>query len=226
MKRYYISLILVVMVLAGAATSCKKASYLTDGGVHNAITPLSTYDYLKQHPWQIFDTLVTIIDHYGLKDKVNAANTFFAPTNYSIGRYMTARRTEKQSVNPAAVYTIDSLFKDLKADSILQYVFSDKIMLAEAQELQPKLYSPQTSTDLRMGVMKELQTSTLYTERSNAPTYLLYFVKIRGDVDIPGVIPPANESDIRVVCQTTGIMPENGQRVLHVLSNLHTFARF
>lgn len=225
MKRYYIWLAFALVIFAGAA-SCKKAAYLTDGGVHNAITPLSTYDYLKQHPWKLFDTLVMVIDHYGLKDKVNAANTFFAPTNYSIGRYMTARLIEKQAVNPAAAYTIDSLFKDLKADSILQYVFSDKITLAEAQELQPKLYSPQTSADLRMGVMKELQTSTLYTERSNAATYLLYFVKVRGDVDIPGVIPPANESDIRVVCQTTGILPENGQRVLHVLSNLHVFARF
>ena len=225
MKRYYISLILVVVVLAGT-TSCKKAGYLTDGGVHNAISPLSTYDFLKQHPWQLFDTLVNIIDHYGLKDKVNAANTFFAPTNYSIGRYLTVRRTEKQSVNPAANYTLDSLYKDLNADSVLQYMFSDKITLDAAQEQQPKLYAAQTSSDLKMGVMRELQTGGPYLERSNAPTYLLYFVKVRGDIDIPGVVPPANESDIRVVCQTTGILPQNGERILHVLSNLHTFARF
>lgn len=224
MKRYYIYFLLIA-VLAGAV-SCKKAAYLTDGGVHKAITPLSTYDYLAQHPWHLFDTLITIVDHYGLKDKVNAANTFFAPTNYSIGRYMTARLTEKQAVNAAATYTLDSLYKDLKTDSILQYMFNDKITLDNTQELQPKLYTSQTETGIKMGVMKELQTGGGYTERSNAPTYLLYFVKVRGDIDVPGTVPPANEADIRVVCQTTGILPQNGARILHVLSNLHTFSRF
>lgn len=224
MKCYYIYFFLIA-VLAGTA-SCKKAAYLTDGGVHDPKTPLSTYDYLAQHPWHLFDTLVAIVDHYGLKDKVNAANTFFAPTNYSIGRYMMARLIEKQAVNATAVYTLDSLFKDVKADTVLQYMFSDKITLDNTQELQPRLYTSQTETGLKMGVMKELQTGGVYTERSNAPTYLLYFVKVRGDIDVPGAIPPANESDIRVVCQTTGILPQNGERILHVLSNLHTFSRF
>lgn len=224
MKRYYI-FFLMIAVFAGAM-SCKKAAYLTDGGVHDAKTPLSTYDYLAQHPWHIFDTLVNIVDHYGLKDKVNAANTFFAPTNYSIGRYMTLRLAQKQATDPAAAYSLDSLYKDINADSVLQYMFNDKITLDNTQELQPKLYTSQTETGLKMGVMKELQTGGVYTERSNAPTFLLYLVKVRGDIDVPGTIPPANESDIRVVCQTTGILPQNGERILHVLSNLHTFGRF
>jgi hypothetical protein len=224
MKRYYIFFVMIA-VFAGAV-SCKKADYLTDGGVHDARSPLSTYDYLAQHPWHIFDTLVTIVDHYGLKNKVNAANTFFAPTNYSIGRYMTTRLAEKQALNAAAAYTLDSLYKDISADSVLQYMFNDKITLDNTQELQPKLYASQTETGLKMGAMRELQPGGVYTERSNAPTYLLYFVKVRGDIDIPGTIPPANEADIRVVCQTTGILPQNGERILHVISNLHTFGRF
>jgi hypothetical protein len=224
MKRYYIWF-LVVALIAGA-TSCKKTAYLTDGGVHTAITPLSTYDYLAQHPWHLFDTLVTVINHYGLKDRVNEATTFFAPTNYSIGRYMTLRLAEKQAVNPAAAYTLDSLFKDMKADSVLQYMFNDKITLDVAQELKPKLYPTKVTAGLNMGVMKEVQTVAPFVEFSSAPTFLLYLVKVRGAIDEPGVIPPANESDIRVVCQTTGILPDNGARVLHVLSNLHTFGRF
>lgn len=224
MKRYYIGF-LVIALIAGA-TSCKKAAYLTDGGVHKATTPLSTYDYLAQHPWHLFDTLVRVIDHYGLKENVNAANTFFAPTNYSIGRYMNLRLAEKQATNPAAAYTLDSLYKDMKADSVLQYMFEDKITLDVAQELKAKLYPTKVTAGLNMGVMKELQTGGPYLEFSNAPTFLLYLVKVRGAIDEPGVIPPANESDIRVICQTTGILPENGARVLHVLSNLHTFGRF
>lgn len=214
------------MVIFAGAVSCKKAAYLTDGGVHDPRTPLTTYDYLAQHPWKLFDTLVKVIDHYGLKESVNAANTFFAPTNYSINRYMTLRLTEKQATNPAAVYTLDSLYKDIKADTVLQYLFTDKITLADAQELKPTLYPSKVVAGLSLGVMKELQTNTLYLERSNAATYLLYLVKVRGAIDEPGVIPPANESDIRVLCQTTGILPENGNKVLHVLSNLHTFGRF
>lgn len=222
MKRIHTCLFLLLTI----AASCKKAAYLTDGGVHDPRTPLSTYDYLAQHPWKIFDTLVIVLDHYGLKDKVNTANTFFAPTDYSIARYMTARLAEKQAVNAAAVYTLDSLYKDIRADSLQQYLFTDKILLAEAQELQPRLHTSQTETGIKMGVMKEGQTGGVYTERSNAPTYLLYLVKVRGDIDVPGQVPPANESDIRVLCQTTGILPQNGQKVLHVLSNLHTFSRF
>jgi len=224
MKRYYIGF-LVIALMAGF-TSCKKAAYLTDGGVHTAITPLSTYDYLAQHPWHLFDTLVTVINHYGLKDQVNTATTFFAPTNYSIGRYMTLRLAEKQAINPAAAYTLDSLYKDMKADSVLQYMFNDKITLDAAQELKPKLFQSKGAPGINMGVMKELQTVAPYVEFSNAPTFLLYLVKVRGAIDEPGVIPPANESDIRVLCQTTGILPENGAKVLHVLSNLHTFGRF
>lgn len=224
MKRYYIGLLLII-IFAGA-TSCKKAAYLTDGGVHDPRTPLTTYDYLAQHPWKLFDTLVKVIDHYGLKEQVNAANTFFAPTNYSINRYLTLRLSEKQASNPAAAYTLDSLYKDIKADTVLQYLFADKITLADAQELKPAMYPSKVGAGLQLGVMKELQTNTLYLERSNAATYLLYLVKVRGAIDEPGVVPPPNESDIRVVCQTTGILPENGNRVLHVLSNLHVFGRF
>jgi hypothetical protein len=56
------SLVLGVLAVV-LLNSCKKNSYLTDGGLHSAQPPLSTYEYLKQHSWQSFDTLITIIDH-------------------------------------------------------------------------------------------------------------------------------------------------------------------
>jgi hypothetical protein len=223
MKRYS-RLILPFIGAIVLAVSCKKADYLTDSGVHDAKTPLSTYDYLKQHPWNLFDTLVMVIDKYNLKDEVNGANTFFAPTNYSINKYMNDRRAERQATNAAAGYTLDSLYKYITADSVRQYMFSEKIALKELPEQQTQSYSSLGKTS--MGVFKELQTANIYTDRTNAPTFLLYLVKVRGSLDEPGTVPPANEIDIRVICQTTGIQTSNGAKTLHVLSNTHSFVRF
>jgi hypothetical protein len=224
MKKALKWLVLPVVFSVLLAVSCKKADYLTDEGVHNAVTPLSTYDYLKAHPWKLFDTLIMVIDRYNLKDQVNQSNTFFAATNYSINRFLNDRRTEKQLVSASADYTLDSLFKYVTADSIKQYMFNEKLQLAELPENETRVY--QSIGEIQMGVYKELQQANSYTERTNAPTHLLYLVKIRGTLDVPGTTPPANENDIRVLCQTTGILTFNGERVLHVLNNNHTYIRF
>jgi len=74
--------------------------------------------------------------------------------------------------------------------------------------------------------LKVLQTGAPYTDRTTAPTYLLFFVKVRGALDTPGVVPPPNESDINVLCQTTGIKTSNGTTTLHVLNNTHVFSSY
>jgi hypothetical protein len=204
--------------------SCKKADYLTDEGIHNPKTPLSTYDYLKAHPWKLFDTLIMVIDKYNLKEQVNESNTFFAATNYSINKFLADRRAEKQLVSAAADYTLDSLYKYITVDSVKQYMFGERIELAAMPENETKVF--QSAAGIATGVYKELQQANAYTERTNAPTHLLYLVKIRGALDIPGTTPPVNENDIRVLCQTTGILTSNGETVLHVLNNTHSFIRF
>jgi hypothetical protein len=223
MKQYY-KFILPILCVFILAVSCKKADYLTDSGVHDAKTPLSTYDYMKQHPWKLFDTLITIIDQYNLRDEVNNANTFFAPTDYAIKSYMDARLAERQATNAAAEYTMDSLYKYITADSVRQYMFSEKIVLQDLPENETRAFASLGKTS--MGAYKELQTANDYTQYTNAPTYFLYLVKIRGELDIPGSVPPQNEEDIKVRCQTTGIQTSNGAKTLHVLNNQHTFVRF
>jgi hypothetical protein len=206
------------------AFSCRKADYLTDSGIHEAITPLSTYDYLAAHSWHFFDTTIAVIDHFGMKDEVNQANTFFAFTDYAIFNYMDARAREKQQTDPTAVYTLDSLYKYITADSIRQYMFSGSIRLGD---LPVNEVSPQTSVaNTTMGAYRELQTITEFTQRTQAPTYLLFLIKVRGDIDLPGVVYPSAEVDTRVRCQTTGILTSNGEKVLHVLNNQHQFVRF
>lgn len=204
--------------------ACKKKDYLTDTGVHNPVTPLNNYDYLAGNQLKQFDTLLLIIDRLKLKEQMNEARTFFAPTDYSILSAITSRLTLKQQVNPLATYTLDSLISSMTADSLKQYMFNETVTLDNSPEFQAKPITSLANT--KHGSIKVLQNAAPYTDRTSAPTYLLYFVKVRGALDIPGVTPPANETDISVLCQTTGIQTSNGATTLHVLNNNHFFVSF
>lgn len=223
MNRYY-KIILTLISACIIGVSCNKKDYLTDSGIHNPVTALNNYDYLKQNSWNLFDTLILVIDRFNLKDEFNNANTVFAPTDYSIARFMTDRLNEKLAISSKVEYTLDSLFKYVTADSIKQYMFSEKIALPDLQEDQTQLFTSLGKT--KMGAFKELQRANQYTAQSNNPTHLLYLVKVRGELDIPGVVPPVGEADTRVLCQTTGILTSGGTKVLHALNNQHAFIRF
>lgn len=223
MNRSY-KIVLPVICAFVIGVSCTKKDYLTDSGVHSAVTPLNNYDYLKQNSWKLFDTLILVIDRFNLKEEFNNSTTVFAPTDYSIAKFMTDRLNEKLATSSKAEYTLDSLFKYATVDSIRQYMFKEKLTLAELQEDQTlELRSIGGTT---MGVFKELQRANQYTTQSNNPTHLLYLVRVRGALDIPGVVPPVGEADTRVLCQTTGILTSGGTKVLHALNNQHAFIRF
>lgn len=222
-KNFKSALFFVCILLIGVQ-ACKKKDYLTDTGVHDPVTPLNNYDYLAINQLHQFDTTLIIIDKLGLKDEVNNAATFFAPTDYSILKTINARLTIKQQVNPAATYTLDSLIKSMSQDSLRMYMFDKKITLDNAPEFQAQPYTSLGKTN--QGVIKVLQTGSPYIDRTSAPTYLLFFVKVRGALDIPGITPPLNENDISVLCQTTGILTSNGATILHVLNNNHFFITF
>jgi hypothetical protein len=203
--------------------SCKK-DYLTGGSLHQAITPLNNVDYMKANSFNLFDTAVIVIERLGLTAQVNSAKTFFAFTDYSIQNMINLRLTQKQQVNPLATYTLDSLIRDISVDSVRQYMLNQTIELETAPELIPATFTSAGNTT--MGALKQLQVTAQYLERTQAPTYLLFFVKVRGALDQPGVTPPTGENDINVLCQTTGIKTSNGQTTMHVLANTHTFVRF
>ena len=71
-NNHYI-IVLVLMMLSFA--SCKKDNYKNDGGKSDPHVNMTTYDFLKSNP--LFDSLVRIIDHAGMKDAVNGNITFF-----------------------------------------------------------------------------------------------------------------------------------------------------
>jgi len=203
--------------------SCKK-DYLTGGSLHQEVTPLNNIDYLKSNSFKLFDTAVIVIEKLGLTAQVNSAKTFFAFTDYSILNMINLRLQQKQQVNPMATYTLDSLISNINEDSVRQYILNETVELKTAPELVPATYTSAGNTT--MGVLKQIQTNATYLERTQAPTYLLFFVKVRGALDQPGVTPPVNQNDITVQCQTTGIKTSNGSTTMHVLVNPHTFVRF
>ena len=225
MKRLTQHIVWLLIVTVVLVTGCKKTEYLTDGGVHNAKTELSNYDYLKQNSWQLFDTLLLVVDHYQLKEEVNKAATFFAPTDISIARYLRIKLDSLHLIDENLTYTLDDMYKDLNADSVRQYLLGDKIDLANTPTT---VTQHATLGKTNCGVQKFLQTDPAYYQWGSSPVYSLYFIKVRGGLDDPNnPLPPNDPSfDSRVLCQTTGIETSSGATVLHVLANTHVFVRF
>ena len=218
---------LIILFFAGLlvmTTSCKKDDYLTGGSLHQAVTPLNNIAYLKANSLKQFDTTIQLIERFNLTAEVNEAKTFFAFTDYAVVNMINLKLTQRQISNPLAVYTLDSLVKEITADSIRQYLLNETVELESAPELKARPIN--SKNGINMAVLKQLQTAAPYVDRTKAPTYLLFYVKVRGALDEPGVTPPVNENDLLALCQTTGIKTSNGATTLHVLTNNHTFVRF
>jgi hypothetical protein len=234
MKQYRILLLLCFGFMV-ALWSCKQKDYLIDEGVHDARTPLNTYDYLKSNQYHLFDTFLLVIDRFNLKSELQNAKTVFAVTDYSIARFMNFRQTELRAINENKVYTLDSLYKEITADSVRQYFFNETLTLADAP-LDPEVHQVTSLGHTSCAISKRVMTVAELNQDgglpnwTNTPIYGLQYTLVRGALDVPGVIPPASEVDIKVICQTTGILPKSDKgtydQVLHVLSNQHTFVRF
>ena len=214
-----ISRLFLLLCLAGTFTAggCKK-DYTSGGSLSNPVTPLNNMDYLSANQYHQFESTVMIINKLGLATEVNNAKTFFAFTDFSVLLYMNLKLAARQNINPAAVYTIDSLVKEISADSVRQYLFNQTIELSSATLYTPPNYIIPTITSLgntTMVAYRQLQTGAPYTTMTLAPTYLLYFGKTAAGAPPTGIL-----------CQTTGIKTSNGNTTLHVLANTHTFARF
>jgi hypothetical protein len=152
---------------------------------------------------------------------VNNAKTFFAPTDYSINRFFELKKMTRDENNP---YTMDTLYKEITADSVRQYLFNQKLTLTGASEVAAPI---PTLGKTSAAITKIKQTSYDYTQWSRNPVYLLYYTKVRGALDDPnGTVDPNDPNrDTRVECQTTGIETSSGT-TLHVLNNSHVFVRF
>ena len=235
MKQYKFPLLIIFCAAMLGMLSCQQKDYLVDEGVHDAHTSLNTYDYLKSNQYHLFDTFLLVIDHYNLRSELVNAKTVFAVTDYSVARYMNNKLALLKQINENKIYTLDSLYKDISADSVRQYFFDEKLTLEDAP-IEPDVHQLASLGHTSCGVSKrqwtvaELNADGGLPVWTNSPPYGLYYTFVRGALDIPGVTPPPNEADTKIVCQTQGILPKSDKgtydQVLHVLANTHTFIRF
>ncbi len=213
----------MLLLLIGSFASCKKNDYLVGGSLHNAKFEGTTYDYLKTNP--LFDTLLILIDKTGLKDEVNAANnTFFAPTDYAIQNYVkkvVQARKRLETNNENLIFNFSDLdFASLK-DSLRAYIFSEKIT-RDMLNADGKMYTAKDGEKRHISLRDDLSGTYSTGGLTVTPKYI-YFTKVIGDIDpIDNSDVPDDQKDIRITCQTTGIITNNG--ILHVLANYHNFA--
>jgi len=204
--KYIYPLVIVLIVMSA---SCKKAAYLTDGGTSSAKSSLSTYDYLKGHQYHYFDTVILMIDHFGLKDSVNKAGTFFAFTDFAVNGLM----------KNLGVTSLDGLYAKVSSKLLTQYMFTDKLTLdkagAEAVQVQDWAGSAAPAA-----YGKNQFAYTVYLTNSSPvfTYYTLTYVKINGVLDGSNNAPPSDPPDLVISCQTTGIQTSTGT-TLHVLIN-------
>ncbi|SKB26858.1 protein of unknown function [Parapedobacter luteus] len=203
--------------------ACEKDAYLTDEGLHQADVSLNTYDYLAAHPHHMFDSLLMVIDHFGLKDEINNARTFWAPSDYSVSRYYQVKRDSVLNENENASYSFEEFLQELHVDSVRAYINSDgSHWLGTAETSYTYVANPAGSTGF--AYHKILQPKGQWTYQD---IYLLYFVRVRGEADQVG--PDGNVRvdrndvpDLHILCQTSGIKTASGT-TLNVLANTHTF---
>jgi hypothetical protein len=213
----------IIMAAAGMflVASCKKQSeYFVDGGgTHNPQVNVTTYDYLKTNP--LFDSTLLLIDRAGLKDAVNATDaTFFAPTDYSIAAWLTKIRgliLNTYGQDSARKFSLNTFSNAQLRDSLSQYIIPKRVQ-REDLALTDQAYATALPGDTKIVYLREV--NEYIGSVTTKPRYV-YLVEVFGDRDIPGVVVPAEETDIEVRCQTSGILTTNG--VLHVLNNQHVF---
>ena len=219
MKAIYICCIGILIGISG----CRKAAYLTDDGLHTAEVSQNTYDYLASHPHHMFDTLLLVIDHFGLKDEVNNAKTFWVPSDYSIARYYEFKRSVFLEEDENANYAFDDFLADINVDSVRSYLYTDGQHSLSNANTTYSLVENNTTID-GFAYNKQLQSQGQWSYQD---VYHLYYIKVRGEPDETApdgsVRVDRNDlADTRVLCQTTGIKTTSGT-VLNVLDNRHTF---
>ena len=201
-------------------TSCKKNGYKNDGGQSNAFVNMTTYDYLRSQP--VFDSLVRVIDHAGMKDAVNGDITFFATTNYGVADFVQARKIKRgvELGNENLPYTIDSLPINQMKDSLKIYMFTGKIN-RDQMTLAGKLYNSVLGAIPNVQFLINLRRTQDYSAYLDHVDYVR-FTKVIGTRDDQQPDPtaiPAAEKDMPYDCQTSGIITTTG--IVHVLHGNH-----
>lgn len=209
---------IILFFCTGLLFSCTNDDYLIDGGKANPYVNMTTYDYLKSNP--LFDTLVMAIDIAGLQEEVNAAGTFYAPTNFSLNEYIRDELELRKKLDADAMYTFDSI-PVTEFDSIRMYLFAETIT-RDSLTKEGRVYTSLAGIDFKLS--KEPQDA-YQDDLVIKPEYLFFIKKIGSNFDSYEDTVNDNvatkEKDERIRVQTSGIITTTG--VIHVLQNNHKF---
>ena len=118
-KLLYIS----VLFLFGM-TSCIQ-DYLDDGGTHSAESNTTPYEYLSSHTYHMFDTLIQIIDHYGLEEEMNRAATVFACSDFSVKALLKKRSDQLADEHGDEGWTYTLILPPIRSGSIFSRIRSN-----------------------------------------------------------------------------------------------------
>ncbi|WP_423736725.1 fasciclin domain-containing protein [Chitinophaga caseinilytica] len=210
-----------MLLLAATFASCKKTDYFIGGSTHNPKFNGTTYEYLKTNP--LFDTLVLLIDKTGLKDEVNAAGTFFAPTDYAIQNYVkkvVQVRKQLEANDENLKFEFGELDFPKYKDSLRAYLFPQRIERA-ALTKEGQYYTSKDGEKRHITLWDDPSGAYINDGLTLIPKYI-YFTKVIGTLDpLINDDVPTEERDKRVVVQTSGVITNNG--VVHVLANYHNF---
>ena len=220
MEKIICSYIIAILLITMGFASCKKDGYKNDGGQSNPNVNMTTYDYLKSNP--LFDSLVRIIDHAGMKDAINGDITFFATTNYGAKDFVTARKVRNGVItgDENRPYTIDSLPVSEMKDSIKMYIYAGKINRAQ-MTVEGTLYNSALGVIPNIRFLIKLRRTQDYSSYIDHVDYV-NFTKVigtRDDKELDQTTIPQDERDFSYDCQTSGIITTTG--IVHVLSGNH-----
>lgn len=216
MKKY---IFFILVVAAAILVGCQSDDYLIDGGIHNPKVNMTTYEYLQTNP--VFDTLLILIDKAGLKETINGNVTFFAPNDYVIKRYLTAKRGDVVAQDPFSDFTLEDIpVQDIR-DSLKMYIIPGKVN----RDVMTKAGTVYTSLMGNRVAVSLIPVDDEYADIIGVwPEYVFFTTVVGQGLDKPGEIVSEQELDKRDRCQTSGIETNTG--IIHVLENSHTMWYF
>ena len=230
MKKITILRLTIIATIALLFTACKK-DYITGGEIEdvNKYSNTLTYDVLKQSP--LYDTLVQLIDTAGLKDRINQDGmTMFAPSDYSVFNYLSARTLRVQAtISASSKFGLDSLFFYLRnnikgtKDSLLMYLIKKPLPYTALTDIGA-LYTTELAGDTAIVSFEYTRSTQLgYSSIVSGVPQIVYFTQLWKHYDLSeanpaGMVPTT--IGVHTIVKTSGIVTKNG--LINGLDNSHT----
>ena len=196
-----------VMIAASCLLACKKDKYIEETGLHATSTSQTTYEYLQSEGQ--FDTLVSLINHFNLKDSVNKSATIFAFTDYAAKLFM----------QDAGIGSLPAFYDSVSSGFITQYLFGSQIGESDLG-LVPAAYPNWGGSKAPCSLWKIENLQYVYLT-SSAPAFSYYRIQYKSvmgvDDEAPGR-PSGDPTDITLTCQSTGLLTSTNSLV-HVFAN-------